>query len=269
MEPIRPIRALIRGLDVLTVLNVRDGATIAEIAQEIRLPRTTVYRIVETLCNAGFVFRDEGDDRYRLTLRVRSLSGGFDDESWVSRIARPLLEELGREVVWPVSITTPSGTAMVIRATTDQESPLAIERGSAGTRLPLLTSAAGRCYLAFCAPAQREPLVDALARSGREEDKRAHARPDLVRLLEDVRSQGYALSTHTRRLVEETSLAVPMLAGDRVLACLSARFASTSIPQRTGVERLLPRLKQCAARIVSAFEAQRAGELRPAPQPVS
>jgi IclR family transcriptional regulator, mhp operon transcriptional activator len=46
MESIRPIRALMRGLDALTVLNLRDGATVSEVAQEIRLPRTTFYRIL-------------------------------------------------------------------------------------------------------------------------------------------------------------------------------------------------------------------------------
>jgi IclR family mhp operon transcriptional activator len=106
MESTRPIRALIRGLDALTVLNLRNGATVSEVAHEIHLPRTTVYRILETLCNAGFVFRDAADDRYRLTIRVRSLSDGFDDEAWVTQIAKPLIEDLGREIVWPVSIAT-------------------------------------------------------------------------------------------------------------------------------------------------------------------
>jgi IclR family transcriptional regulator, mhp operon transcriptional activator len=58
MESTRPIRSLMRGLDALTVLNLRDGATVSEVVQEVRLPRTTVYRILETLCDAGFVFRD-------------------------------------------------------------------------------------------------------------------------------------------------------------------------------------------------------------------
>jgi len=71
-----------RGLDALTVLNLRDGATVSEVAHEIHLPRTTVYRILETLCNTGFVFRDAADDRYRLTILVRGLSEGFEDESW-------------------------------------------------------------------------------------------------------------------------------------------------------------------------------------------
>ena len=193
MESTRPIRALMRGLDALTVLNMRDGATVSEVAHEIRLPRTTVYRILETLCNAGFVFRDASDDRYRLTIMVRALSGGFDDEAWVTQIAKPLIHDLCREIVWPVSISTLSGTTMMVRETTDHSSPLAIERYSAGFRAPLLTTAAGRVYLAFCPPSQRETLIDILARSAKEDDKLARAqRTDLQRMLTDIKAQGFA-----------------------------------------------------------------------------
>ena len=63
-----------RGLDALTVLNLRNGATVSEVAQEIRLPRTTTYRILETLSHAGFVYRDANDDRYRLTIMATSMA---------------------------------------------------------------------------------------------------------------------------------------------------------------------------------------------------
>ena len=144
MDSTRPIRALMRGLDALTVLNLRDGATVSEVAHEIRLPRTTVYRILETLCNSGFVYRDTTDERYRLTILVRGLSGGFDDEAWVNQIAKPLIFTLCSEIVWPVSIATLSGTKMMLREATDHSTPLAIERYSAGFQLPVLASAAGR-----------------------------------------------------------------------------------------------------------------------------
>src|SRR5579859_4624305 len=143
MESTRPIRALMRGLDALTFLNLRDGATVSEVAQEIRLPRTTVYRILETLCGAGFVFRDPSDERYRLTIKVRALSGGFDDDAWVTQIAKPLISDLGREIVWPVSISTLLGSSMVVRET-NSNALLAVERDSAGHRMPMLTTAAGR-----------------------------------------------------------------------------------------------------------------------------
>jgi IclR family mhp operon transcriptional activator len=257
MESTRPIRALMRGLDALTVLNLRDGATVSEVAQEIRLPRTTVYRILETLCNAGFVFRDPSDDRYRLTIMVRALSGGFDDEAWVAQIAKPLINELCREIVWPISISTLSGTTMMVRETTDHSSPVAIERYSAGFRAPLLTSAGGRAYLAFCAASQRETLIDVLARSAKDEDKLARLqRPELQRVLSDIKAQGYATATRSRRMVEEISLSVPVLLNDRVLAALTVRFASAALPLKTGVERFLPKLRQCAATIARSFSEQ-------------
>lgn len=252
----RPIRALIRGLDALRVLNLRNGATVSEVASEIRLPRTTTYRVLETLCEAGYVFRDPADDRYRLTLLVRGLSDGFDDEAWVSEIARPVLGELGREVVWPVAIATLSGTSMMVRETTDHHSPLAVERYTAGYRVPLLTSAAGRAHLAWCPPQERETLVDILSRSARDEDKLARNPGELARILAEVTAQGYASAVRARRASDEVSLAVPVRAGDRLLGCLTVRFAAGAVPMKAALDRLLPRLSAAAARISAGFAAQ-------------
>jgi IclR family mhp operon transcriptional activator len=258
MESTRPIRALMRGLDALTVLNLRDGATVSEVAQEIRLPRTTVYRILETLCNAGFVFRDAADDRYRLTILVRALSDGFDDEAWVTQIAKPFIHELCREIVWPIAIATLSGTTMLVRESTDHSSPLAIERYSAGFRAPLLVTAAGRVYLANSPQQQREMLIDVLARSNKDEDKPARARAELLRTLGEIKTAGYATATRTRRLMEEISVAVPVLLPDRVLASLTVRFAASAVPLKSGLERFVPKLRQCAAKIASVFTEQQA-----------
>jgi IclR family mhp operon transcriptional activator len=258
MESTRPIRALMRGLDALTVLNLRDGATVSEVAQEIRLPRTTVYRILETLCNSGFVFRDAADDRYRLTILVRGLSEGFDDEAWVTQIARPQIQELCRDIVWPVSVATLSGTSMVVRETSDHDTPLAVERYSAGFRVPLLSTATGRAYLAFCPAEQRETLIDSLARSNKEEDKPARARPELQRTLAEIQAQGYATATRTRRLVDEVNISVPVTRHDGVLAVLTVRFAQSALPLRSGIERFLPKLRQCATRISNLVTEQQA-----------
>jgi IclR family transcriptional regulator, mhp operon transcriptional activator len=262
MESTRPIRALLRGLETLTVLNLRDGATVSEIAHEIRLPRTTVYRILETLCDAGFVFRDSLDDRYRLTILVRGLSGGFEDEAWVSRVAKPCMADLSRDIIWPISVASLSGSVMMVRETTDHDTPLATERYSAGSRMPLLSTACGRTYLAFCAPAQRETLIDTLANSKKEEDKPARTqRPELDRLLADIKTQGYATVTRSRRLVEEISMSVPLAAADR-LAVLSVRFLSSAVPLKSAVERFLPKLRQCAARILSTIAEQQSYQLK-------
>jgi IclR family mhp operon transcriptional activator len=249
MDSTRPIRALMRGLEALTVLNLRDGATVSEIAREIRLPRTTVHRILETLCDSGFVFRDAADERYRLTILVRNLSAGFDDDAWV-QMAKPHLFELGEAIVWPVYIATLSGTRLMVREATDHSSPLAIERYSAGLQLPLLTTSSGRVYLASCAAQQRAALLETLSRSKKDEDRLARDHGEVTRLLDDARAQGYATAVQTRRLLEEVGISVPLALPEGAVAVLTVRFA---VPLKTGLERFLPKLRQCAAKIGATF----------------
>ncbi|NBW88540.1 MAG: hypothetical protein EBR15_01625 [Gammaproteobacteria bacterium] len=256
MDSTRPIRALIRGLDALTVLNLRNGATVSEVAQEIRLPRTTTYRILETLSHAGFVYRDATDDRYRLTIMVRGLSDGYDDEAWITQIARPYINELGKDIVWPVAIASLSGTSMMVRETTDHRSPLAVERYSAGFRVPLLTSSSGRVYLAFSPPAQREALLEILGRSNREEDALAKNRPELMKMLNDARMQGFASAVRPRRVSDEISIAVPIMIEDRVLAAVMVRFSGTAVPLKMAVERFLPKIRDTAQKIRQTFSDQ-------------
>lgn len=44
---VRPIRALMRGLETLQELNRRSAASVTEIAKAVGLPRTTSYRVLE------------------------------------------------------------------------------------------------------------------------------------------------------------------------------------------------------------------------------
>jgi IclR family transcriptional regulator, mhp operon transcriptional activator len=258
MDSTRPIRALMRGLDALTFLNLRDGATVSEVAHEIRLPRTTAYRILETLCGCGFVFRDRSDERYRPTILVRGLSDGFDDEAWVVGVAKPMIDALCSEIVWPVSIATLSGAKMTLRETTDHDTPLAIGRYSAGFQLPLLTTATGRVYLANCTPTQRDTLIEILSRSNKEEDRAARDRMNLLLMLAEIKTAGYAVVVRNRRPTEEVAIGVPVTINDRTLAALTVRFAASLMPAKTGLERFLPKMRQCATKISAAFSEQSA-----------
>jgi IclR family mhp operon transcriptional activator len=249
----RPIRALNRGLEVLTELNRLERAAINTLAAAVGLPRTTTYRILETLRLAGYVERDAHDDCYRPTIMVRALSDGFDDEALVAHIAKPLLAALGAQIVWPVAVATPSGSTMMIRETTDRQSPLALEQYTAGVRVPMLASAAGRAYLAFCSTQQRDAMLELLARSSLPEDRLARNRIEVERLLNETRTQGFGMAHRARRVSEETSLAIPVRAKDRILATVTVRYAATAVPLRTAVEQFLPKMRDVAQKIESQF----------------
>jgi len=278
MDSTRPIRALVRGLEALAVLNLRESATVSEVAREVGLPRTTAYRILETLCDSGLVVRDSAADRYRTTVLVRALSAGFREESWITQVAKPCLFDLGESIVWPVNIATLTDSKLIVREATDHQSPLAIEHISAGATLPLLSTSAGRTYLAHCSLAQRTSLLDTLmsspdapargaagrAATGRAATGRAATgRPaddaaELMRSLQDTATLGYATATITQGMVEELSISVPVKlqqspSDQSSLAVLTVRFAAAAVPLKTGLERFLPKLRHCAAKIGTTF----------------
>lgn len=252
-ESTRPIRALNRGLEVLTELNRLERAAINTLANAVGLPRTTTYRILETLRLAGYVERDEHDDCYRPTIMVRALSEGFDDEAMMAHLAKPHLAALCEAIVWPIAIATPAGAAMMIRETTDRQSPLALEQVGAGIRVPMLTSAAGRAYLAYCTAPQREALLDMLARSSLPEDRLVRSRVEVERLLNETRTQGFGMAQRARRVSEETSIAIPVRVKDRVLATISVRYAATAVPLRTAIEQFLPKMRDVVVKIEREF----------------
>jgi IclR family mhp operon transcriptional activator len=260
MSSTRPIRALLRGLEVLHVLNQHNGATVSEVATAIDLPRTTTYRILETLCVAGYAYRAASDDRYRLTILVRGLSDGFDDEAWITQIARPYIYELCRQLVWPVAIASISGSSMLVRQTTDHQSPLAVEKRGPGFRVPILGSASGIAYLAYCPTEQRDTLLDILAKSKRDADKPARNRKRVYERLLETRKQGYSVFRRKRRISDELSFSVPIFAEDRLLAALSIRFASTAVPEADATQRFVPKLRQVAKRIGEDFVQQNLDE---------
>jgi len=254
-ESTRPIRALNRGLEVLTELNRLERAAINTLANAVGLPRTTTYRILETLRLAGYVERDAHDDCYRPTIMVRALSDGFDDEAMVAHIAKPHLAALCASIIWPIAIATASGSVMMIRETTDMQSPLALEHYGAGIRVPMLTSAAGRAYLAYCPAPQREALLELLGRSSLPEDRLVRNRAEVERILNETRTQGYGMSQRARRVSEEVSLAIPVRVKERILATVSVRYSATAVPLRTAVEQFLPKMREAVAKIEQEFSA--------------
>jgi IclR family mhp operon transcriptional activator len=250
-DSIRPIRALLRGLDSLQSLNAHNGVTVTEIAEETGLPRTTAYRILETLCVGGYAVRDSADDRYRPTIRVRSLSDGFEDEPWIREIAKPQIDDLCREIVWPVAIATLSGTSMLVRETTDKDSPLALERYTAGHRVPILGSASGRVYMSYCSEEQRDTILKILSQSESPNDSFAREASLVDRILGEIRTRGYAF--YMREAHRETTVSVPVLSEGQILACLTMRFMTSALTPEQVIQDYIPRLRDCASEIGGGF----------------
>ncbi len=245
------IQSLERGLQILELLNRQTGLTANQVAKQSGLTRGTAFRVLETLRNLGYLLRDPDSGCYWLQRRVCALADGFIEEAWINQIARPELEALGHELVWPLTITTPSGISMLVRINTDFQSPLSKNRFTIGHRVSLVASASGKAYLAYCEPEHRALLINLVVKSSpRLEDKIARNNQGMRTILSQVRREGFATMSDGDR----SAVAVPILSKGHPLASLAMRFFGSAI-RANGIRRdVVPLLKGAAEKIARAFE---------------
>lgn len=249
-------RGLARGLAILQTLNRLRDASSLQVALATGIPRPTVHRILESLRALGFVDRARARDAYRLTAQVHTLSDGHSARDWISEVAEPVLAELLREFVWPGCVATFEDGAMVVRANTHRESPLSLASVRTGTRFPMRTTSIGRAYLAFCPPAEREWILELLARTTVPAARRSQWKRSTERLLEGVRQCGYGVR-EGRQGSRTASLAVPILVDGRVLACLGIVWIHSALRTGTAIARFAEPMQQAAERIAREYKSRR------------
>jgi len=245
----KPIRSFARGLAVLEALNQTGSATALELSQRSGVPRPTVYRLLRTLEEAGYIGRGIGDERFHLLLKVRRLSGGFRDEQVLSEVAAPRLRELTERIGWPCDLSTLEGLTMVIRDTTHGETPQSIDRNMVGRMLPLLGSATGLAYLAFAPPAERSLLLELLARSEESHDVIARRPVEANRLIAATQKRGYGARYGGSIWPHTGAIALPISHAGRVLGCISAIWMARFVRLEDGIARCLEPLRETRALI--------------------
>jgi IclR family mhp operon transcriptional activator len=164
------------------------------------------------------------------------------------------MENLQREIIWPTDIATFFDDAMFLRETTRRLSPLTIDSATAGLRLPMLMSATGRAYLAFCADKERRAILENLRRSNAPEDKRARDESYVRNLLATTRRNGYG--ERHREIFDKTgAIAVPISRAGHVLACLNISFIASALTPSEAADRYLRSLRAAATSIEKGLSA--------------
>ncbi|KAA0875635.1 DNA-binding transcriptional regulator [Nitrincola tapanii] len=251
----KTVRGLTRGLLLLNTLNRQDGGcSSSELARLTGLHRTTVRRLLETLQDEGYVRRSRSDDRYQLTLKVRELSEGFRDEQWISALAAPLLADLLPEVVWPTDLCTLDVDAMVVRETTHRFSRLSFHRSMVGRRLPILFTAAGRAYLAFCPEAERQALLELLASRQDRQGELARDPEYVARILLQTRQRGYG-SNYSEWDEEQkiAAIALPIFREEKVVGVLNLVYIAKAMLPEEAARKHLAKMRETVEKIESHF----------------
>jgi IclR family mhp operon transcriptional activator len=246
------VRSIQRGLEVLSEVNRSGGIRASELAQRLNLARPTVYRLLETLEELGYVRRSGSDDRFRVTRKASSLGDGYDPGLIISEAARPVIGELSKRFVWPIDLSIYENAAMVVQETTHAQSPLSIDRGMIGRRLPMLRTSAGRAYLAFCPAVEREIIVKQLARIDDPEDRPFLDGQYLGRMLGETRSRGFGVRAEGEFNDRTSSIAVPIVRSSDVLGCISIIWIRSALDPAEAIEQYAEPLMKAASQLGAA-----------------
>ncbi len=246
------VRSATRVLSVLEAVSEVAVANLDHICRATKLPKPTAVRLLHTLISAGYVRKVSRSEGYALAERVLRLSDGFRHSDLVVEVARGYLEAFTATHKWPMTLQTYDRGAMRNRFTTRDRSPLASDPAWINRRFPILTTAHGQVYLAFCADAEREMVLAILKASNAPANALAHESAALSKMIAEVRRKGYALRAATAR-DRVLGFAVPVLHTNGISATVGMRYFASAMSTSEAVARYLGPLKQVALSISSAL----------------
>jgi IclR family mhp operon transcriptional activator len=253
------VQSVTRALDLLQALNRQKVASIKQLHAATRLPKPTIVRLLKTLCAKGYVVNDHRQGGYSVTSLVRALSCGFHGDPLVVEAGRAWAIDLTRQFKWPIAIAVLDQDAMAVRFSTIPDSPISPFHGTVGLRLSLVARSLGRAYLAFCPAAERTILLQILAASTDPEDAPARRPAALLRSLQPIRAQGFAERDPAVEPRSSSTLAVPVMHGERVLATLGLTYFTSAMKRAQAVELYVPHLRSAAATIARNVDRLGAG----------
>jgi IclR family KDG regulon transcriptional repressor len=180
------------ALDVVDYLNDHSHYyRVSEIAQDINVNRTRVFRILKTLEARGFVDYDSYSKGYRLGIKFLHIGENVRERLDLRREAEPFLVELARQTGDSAHLLILQGDRAVTIDRRQGKNRLQVA-SPIGQNLPLYVGASPKILLAYLPDAERERIIQSIKFESFTKNTITNSN-ELRRCLERIRQQGYAI----------------------------------------------------------------------------
>jgi IclR family acetate operon transcriptional repressor len=165
--------------------------TAVHLSRTLKITRPTIYRILKTLAQHGFVTREDNGPFYRLSFKLLDLGHRVLEQTDLIEATRPILRKLGAECRETVHLAVPQEGRMVYLDKLEGSGPFCTN-SRIGRAVPMHCTALGKAVLAFLPPQKAQA---ALIRRGmpRYTPRTIVGMSAMARELARIQSQGYAI----------------------------------------------------------------------------
>ncbi len=232
------VRAVERALDILLVFIDQAELGLTEIADKVKLHKSTVYRLLASLEGKGFLIRDASTEKYRLGFRIWELSlqlaGRADDLGTLLLPEMELLRDAVGETI-SLYIREQDERIRIQAVQSNQE----IRRVAAiGARLPLYVGASSKIFLAFEEDNVQQEIMHHPSWPNTAD------RAKILSQLVDIQRLGYATSIEERE-PGAAAVAAPIKSrSGRLVAALAVSGPSNRLH--------LQRMREIAPQVIAA-----------------
>ena len=181
------VQVISRAAAILRAIRDSGGLNLSQLAREVKLARSTVYRIVSTLEAEGLLTTETPDGRVQLGLELVSLGAAVNSD--MRRVLRPYLEGLSIEVDETVDLAILDKDRLIFLDQVARPRRLRAVSG-VGLTFPLHCTANGKAILSALPPEEVERILP--ERLPIYTPKTIPTRRQLMQELERVRMEGVA-----------------------------------------------------------------------------
>ena len=163
---VRPVKSAAYAVEVLEFLSSRQNkpARLREISEALGIPKSSLYALLRTLVQRGWVRRDESGTLYGVGIRALMAGMSYLDADPYLRLVQPWLDELKEVIDETVHFGRLDGNDIIYLATRESSQYLRVIN-RVGRRLPASTTSLGKALLAERSDeARRDHLVSPLPR---------------------------------------------------------------------------------------------------------
>lgn len=186
------VKSLYKALLILEEFMTADTYLgVNQIAEALRLPKSTVSNVLSVYESRGFVERDVHSGKFKLGIKALELSNHTYQTNDVRRTLQPFMQELGRYSMENVLLATYNGGEVVYIGAVHEERTTFNGRYLIGVRAPVYCTGVGKAMLAFLGEKELHWVLEKGLRPFTENTITDEA--GLRQELEKIRGQGYAV----------------------------------------------------------------------------